>query len=169
MATNLGNEVTKVVAEGADLVMERIFDAPRDLVWQVVTEPEHIPHWWGPRDTRTTVVEMDVRTGGRWRFLHSSPGGYEVTFLGEYLEVVPPERLTRTVQIGGDPYREADAAVETMVLEDLGDGRTRLTGRSRFPSPEVLVEALGTGMVAGAIETYDRLADLLAALATRRA
>ena len=63
----LGNERTTAYADGLDLVMERVFDAPRDLVWAVITDPERVTHWWGPHGYTTTVEEMDVRPGGRWR------------------------------------------------------------------------------------------------------
>src|SRR5262245_6230845 len=92
----LGNETTTVYAEGSGFVSARIFDAPREMVWKVLTEAEHIPNWWGPRDRPMTVVDMDVRVGGTWRWVTSSSDGQEVPFKGEYLEVVPPERLVNT-------------------------------------------------------------------------
>jgi uncharacterized protein YndB with AHSA1/START domain len=158
----LGNERTTAYTEGPYLVMERIFDAPRDLVWKVLTDPERIPHWWGPRSMTMTVEEMDVRPGGRWRWVgHSSDG--DAPFCGEYLEVVPPERLVRTEIFDVPPFNEGpdNAAIETMTLEDLG-GRTKLVSRSKFPSVESLEGALATGMIGGALESYDRLADEIA-------
>ncbi len=158
----LGNDRTTAYTEGAELVMERVFDAPRELVWSVLTDPERIPHWWGPRETTMTVEEMDVRPGGRWRWIsHSSEG--DAPFKGEYLEVEPPARLVRTEIFDVPPFNSdpAGAAVETMTLEDLG-GRTRLVSRARFPSVESLEGALATGMIGGALETYDRLAEEIA-------
>ena len=152
---------TTVYTEGAELVMERVFDAPRELVWTAMTDPERIPRWWGPRDTTMTVVEMDVRVGGRWRWVTRTSGGEDAAFTGVYLEVVPPERMVRTEMFDVEPFNLGEPAVETMTLEDLG-GRTRLVSRSRFPSAEILEGALSTGMVGGAIETWDRLAELLA-------
>ncbi|HEX6076724.1 MAG TPA: SRPBCC family protein [Micromonosporaceae bacterium] len=164
---NLGDETTRIVAEAAELVVERVFDAPRDLVWQAFTEPEHVPRWWGPHGSSTTVAEMDPRPGGRWRYIHHAAPGHDVSFKGEYLEVVPPEKVVRTLVYDVAEY-EAQPAVETVALEDLG-GSTKVTNRSRFPSPDVLEQALATGMTQGAIETYDRLAELLADLAAHRA
>ncbi len=159
----LGNERTTAYADGPDLVMERVFDAPRELVWKVLTDPDRIPHWWGPRTTTMTVVEQDVRVGGHWRWIaHSSEG--DAPFTGTYLEVVPPERLVRTEIFDVEPFNaggEDSAAVETMTLEDLG-GRTKLVSRSRFPSVESLEGALATGMIGGALESYDRIADEVA-------
>jgi uncharacterized protein YndB with AHSA1/START domain len=153
-------ETTTVYTEGQELVMERIFDAPRELVWKVMTDPERIPHWWGPRRNTTSVVEMDVRPGGRWRFVSRLTDGQDAPFKGEYLEVVPPERLVQTFIYDVEPFRD-DAAITTMTLEDL-DGRTKVTSRDHFPSVETLEGALDTGMILGAIETWDRLAEELA-------
>jgi uncharacterized protein YndB with AHSA1/START domain len=161
---DLGNETTTLVADGADLVLERVFDAPRELVWTALTSPEHIPQWWGPHGTTPTVVEMDVRPGGRWRWIAAASDGGGAPFAGEYLEVVPPERIVRTVIFDVEPFNAGPAAVETTTLEDLA-GRTRVRGHTRFPSAEVLGGALATGMSRGALESYDRLAHLLTELA----
>jgi uncharacterized protein YndB with AHSA1/START domain len=156
----LGNATTTLVADGAELVMERVFDAPRELVWTALTSPEHIPQWWGPHGTTPTVVEMDVRPGGRWRWIAPPSDGGGAPFAGEYLEVVPPERIVRTVILDVEPFNTGPAAVETITLEDL-DGRTRLRDHTRFPSDEALSGAVATGMSRGALESYDRLAQLL--------
>ncbi len=153
-------ETTTVYTEGQDLVMERIFDAPRELVWKVMTDPESITRWWGPHGYTTTVVEMDVRPGGRWRWINHTTGGEDAPFKGEYLEVVPPERLVRT-EIFDVPGFDDKAAIDTTTLEALGN-RTKVTARSRFPSVADLEGALSTGMVGGAIQTWDRLAAELA-------
>jgi uncharacterized protein YndB with AHSA1/START domain len=158
----MGNERTTAYTDGPYLVMERIFDAPRELVWKVLNDADRIPHWWGPRSTTMTVVEHDVRVGGRWRWIaHSSDG--DAPFKGEYLEVVPPERIVRTEIFDVPPFNEDpnDAAIETMTLEDLG-GRTKLVSRSKFPSVDTLDSALATGMIGGALEAYDRLAEEIA-------
>jgi uncharacterized protein YndB with AHSA1/START domain len=158
----LGNERTTAYTDGPFLVMERVFDAPRELVWKVLTDPERIPNWWGLGSSTMTVEEMDVRVGGRWRWVAHNPDGSDAPFKGEYLEVVPPERLVRTEIFDVEPYNDpSGAAVETMTLEDLG-GRTRLVSRSRFPSVEVLEGALATGMIGGALESYDRMAEEIA-------
>lgn len=159
----LGDGSTSVVAEGTDITMERTFDAPRELVWTAMTSAEHIPNWWGPHGNYAVVEEMDVRPGGKWR-LAPPQGGGGVAFMGEFLEVVAPERLVRTsspdfpdMEAGGPP------AVETITLESL-DGKTKMVYRGRFPSEEVLGFALSQGMTRGILEQFDRLADLLAKL-----
>jgi uncharacterized protein YndB with AHSA1/START domain len=156
----LGNERTTAYTDGDELVIERIFDAPRDLVWKVMTDPERVTRWWGPIGYTTTVVEMDVRPGGRWRWINHTTGGESAPFKGEYLEVVPPERIVQT-QIFDVPGFDDRAAINTMTLEDLGN-RTKVVARSRFPSVEDLQGALATGMIGGALQTYDRLADEIA-------
>ena len=158
----LGNETTTVYADGVELVMERTFEAPRELVWKALTEAERIPRWWGPRKTSMTVEEMDVRVGGRWRWVaHSDDGDAPVT--GEYLEVDPPNRLVNTEIFDVEPFNALAPAIVTQTLEDLG-GKTKLVSRSVFPSAEVLEGALATGMVGGAIESWDRLAEEIASI-----
>lgn len=159
----LGDRSTNIVADGADLTIERIFDAPRELVWTVMTSAEHIPHWWGTHDTHAEVALMDVRPGGRWR-IGSAEGGEGVAFGGEFLEVVPPERLVRTSapdMPGVDP--DGPPAVETITFDDLG-GRTKMVYHARFPSEDVLDFALDQDMTRGILEQFDRFAELLDAL-----
>ena len=162
----LGNERTMAYAQGDELVFERVFEAPRELVWSVVTDPARMTNWWGPRGYTTTVVEMDVRVGGKWRFIQHTTGGEDVPFKGEYIEVEPPERLVQTF-IWDVPGFDDRVSYETMTLEDLG-GRTKMTARSRFPSVEDLQGALANGMTGGALDTYDRLAEEIAAEVAKR-
>jgi uncharacterized protein YndB with AHSA1/START domain len=156
----LGNDTTTVYADGAEFVMERTFDAPRELVWQALTDPARIPRWWGKREHSMTVAEMDVRVGGRWRWIAHTPDG-DAPFSGEYLEVEPPSRLVNTEMFDVPPFNQGEPAIVTQTLEDLG-GRTRLISRSVMPSVEALEGALATGMVAGAIESWDRMAEEIA-------
>ena len=152
-------DTTAIYSEGADLVFERVFDAPRDKVWQAFTDPAIVPHWWGKHGTITQVEEMDVRPGGKWRYVSKDEGREDVVFFGEYLEVTPPERFRWTFMFevpGG-----AQGGPETHTFEDLG-GRTKVHSVGHFDSPETIDMALATGMVEGAIETWDRLAELLA-------
>jgi uncharacterized protein YndB with AHSA1/START domain len=153
---------TTIYSEGGDLFFERTFDAPRDLVWRAFTDPELIPRWWGRHGTTTTVVEMDVRPGGRWRYVNSAADRDDAVFFGEYLSVDPPAEYRWTFmfevpgagpQGGPETYRFAEV-----------DGRTTVTAIGHMGSPEVIDGALATGMVAGAIETWDRLEALLTEL-----
>ena len=154
------NETTAVYSDGTDLVFERVFDAPREQVWKAFTDPELIPRWWGKHGTTTTVVEMDVRPGGKWRYVNSDPGRDDVTFYGEYLDVVPIERYEWTFMFDVEGIGPMGGP-ETYRFDDLGD-RTKVTSVGHFDSVESIDGALSTGMVAGAIETWDRLAAFLA-------
>jgi uncharacterized protein YndB with AHSA1/START domain len=146
-------------ADGEELVIERVFDAPPEVVWAMMTTPEHIAKWWGPHGTTTEVVEMEVRPGGRWRWINRYAGG-EAPFTGEYLEVLPYERLVRTSVFDVDPVNRGPGAVETITFEP-SDGSTKVVYHTRFPSEDVLAYALGQGMTTGALEQFDRLAGLL--------
>ena len=161
--TQLGDETTTVYTEGREYVMERVFDAPRELVWAVLTEPKHIANWWGLRGSTMTVEAMDVRVGGRWRWVAHGADG-DAPFTGEYLEIDPPAKLVNTEAFDIEPFNQGEPAIVTQTLEDLGDGRTKLVSRSLFPNDESLQGALASGMTHGAIESWDRLAEELATL-----
>ena len=151
---------TTIYSEGGDLVYERTFDAPRELVWKAMVDPTIIPRWWGPHGTTTTVVEMDVRPGGKWRFDSSAPDRDDVSFFGEYLEIEPPSRLSWTFLFDVEGMGPQGGPEDFELVEV--DGRTRVRTISHMGSPEVIDAALSTGMTKGAIETWDRLEALLA-------
>ena len=151
---------TTVYSDGGDLVMERTFDAPREQVWKAFTDPDLVPRWWGPHGTTATVLEMDVRPGGKWRYLSRGPDRDDVTFFGEYLEIQPPERFRWTFMFDVEGLG-AQGGPETFTFDEV-DGRTKVTAVGHMGSVETLEGALATGMVGGAIETWDRLEALLA-------
>jgi uncharacterized protein YndB with AHSA1/START domain len=154
---------TATVTTPADreIRIEREFDAPRDRVFALMTDPKLIPEWWGPRSTTTTVDEMDVRAGGRWRFIARDADGTETAFRGTYREVTPPERIVQTFEWEGMP---GHVSVETATFEDLGD-RTRVVTVSIFHTAEERDGMLASGMERGMNETYERFDELLARLA----
>ena len=141
-----------------EIHIERVFDAPRDQVFSVFTDPELIPEWWGLRGTTTVVDEMDVRTGGRWRFIMRNSDGSESGFRGAYREVTPPERIVQTFE--WEPMA-GHVSVETVTFEDLGD-RTKIVGTSIFHTTEERDGMLESGMEGGLNETYARLDGVLA-------
>jgi uncharacterized protein YndB with AHSA1/START domain len=153
-------ETTTIYSEGGDLVFERTFDAPRERVWQAFTDPELVPRWWGPHGTTTIVAEMDVRPGGKWRYVSSAPDREDVVFYGEYLEIDPPRGFKWTFMFDVEGVGP-QGGPETHILEDVG-GKTKVTSIGHMGSAEVIEGALATGMVGGAIETWDRLEALLA-------
>jgi uncharacterized protein YndB with AHSA1/START domain len=150
---------TTIYQDGSDLVFERTFDAPREQVWKAFTDPELIPRWWGPHGTTTVVAEMDVRPGGKWRYVSSAPDRDDVVFFGEYLEVDPPKGYRWTFMFDVEGVGP-QGGPETFILEDVG-GKTKVTSIGHMDSTEALEGALATGMVGGAIETWDRLEALL--------
>ena len=153
-------DTTTIYSDGTDLVFERTFDAPREKVWKAFTDPEIVPRWWGKRGTTTTVVEMDVRPGGKWRYVSSDPGRDDVAFFGEYLEITPPERFRWTFMFDVEGLGP-QGGPETHTFVDLG-GRTKIVSVGHFDSVESIEGALASGMIGGAIETWDRLDEVLA-------
>ncbi|HEX8102765.1 MAG TPA: SRPBCC family protein [Solirubrobacteraceae bacterium] len=146
-----------------EIRVERVFDAPRDRVFALYTDPELIPEWWGPHGTTAIVEAMDVRRGGRWRFVFRDGQGAGLAFHGSYREVTPPERIVQTFEWEGMP---GHVSVETATFEDLGD-RTRVVTTSIFHTPEERDGMLASGMEGGLNETYQRLDALLERLALR--
>jgi uncharacterized protein YndB with AHSA1/START domain len=143
-----------------DLVVRRTFDAPKDVVFRALTDRALIPNWWGPRRYRTEVDVMDVRPGGRWRFLNIDADGTEYGFHGVYHDVVAPERIVQTFEFEGTP---GHVQLESATLEGAG-GTTTLTALSIFQSVEDRDAMVQHGMVEGASETYDRLTEVIAGL-----
>jgi len=144
-----------------EIHIERIFEAPRDRVFAVYTDPALIPEWWGPRGTTTIVDKMDVRAGGDWRFIAREGDGSETAFRGSYREVSAPDRIVQTFEWEGMP---GYVCLETAQFEDLGD-RTKVTTTSLFYTTEERDGMLGSGMEKGMNETYQRLDELLERLA----
>jgi len=145
-----------------EITLTRLFDAPRDLVWEAMTKPEHVRRWWGCLDERYSVpvCEIDLRVGGTWRFVGRGPEGDFPAFFGEYLEIDRPGRLVYTEIF--EPFPDA-ASVVTQRLEE-EQGKTRLTVTARYDSRQTRDIVLGTGMEKGAAVSYDRLEDVVAAL-----
>jgi uncharacterized protein YndB with AHSA1/START domain len=143
-----------------EISITREFDAPRELVFKACTDPTLVPQWWGPRSLSTEVDQMDVRPGGQWRFLNRDAEGNAYAFHGVYHDVLAPERIIDTFEFEGLP-EPGHVSLETMKLEDLPGGRTRLTVQSVFQSVADRDGMLQSGMEAGVKETYERLAELL--------
>lgn len=141
-----------------EIVISRTYDAPRERVFRAYTDPERIKQWWGPKRFTTIIDRMDVRPGGIWRFVQRDAEGNEYAFHGVYHDIASPERIVSTFEFEGAP---GHVSLDTMTFEE-HNGRTRLTSRSVFQSVEDRDEMLKEGMEEGAVETMDRLAELLA-------
>ncbi len=146
-----------------EIVMTRTFDAPRELVFEAMTQPEHIRKWWGWSNWTMTVCDVDFRVGGRYRYVSRSPEGDEVPMTGTYREIVPPERVVFTEIYDVAPFNQGEPATITTLFEE-HDGKTTITVTSLFSEKAVRDAVLETGMETGAAHSYDRLAELLKTL-----
>src|ERR1700733_5877235 len=138
-----------------EIVMTRIFDAPRHLVFEAWTKPEHVARWWGWRDSTLPVCEIDLRPGGAWRFVLRKSDGEEYPFKGVYREIAAPERLVYT-ECFDEPSAGSPEWLSTVTFEEQ-DGRTKLTCTSLHKLKEARDGHLKAGMEAGAAQTLDRL------------
>ncbi len=144
-----------------ELVATRIADAPRSLVWEAWTSPEHVPHWLlGPEGWTMLICEIDLRPGGARHFVWRGLDGTEMEMRGEYLETVAPERLVSTERWGG----EWPETLNTLVLTE-EDRKTTMVCTVLYPSNEARDAALGTAMKDGWSESYDHLDKYLPTMA----
>ena len=147
-------EMTADEATSRELVITRVLNAPRTLVWQAWTDPAHLAQWWGPRGFAAKVPELDLRPGGRWRYIMVGPDGAEYPSMGVFREVVPFERIVTTDEFDMDaeyPVAAADlprGLVVTYLFEDVGD-KTRLTIRTIYATAEDRRKHVAMGVVAG--------------------
>jgi uncharacterized protein YndB with AHSA1/START domain len=165
MGASASRELKVTTPSDREIVMTRVFDAPRDLVFEAHSSCEHLSNWWGPRKYEIIGCDVDFRPGGRWRVVHRGPDGEEYAFRGEYREIVPPERIVWTFEFEGMP---GQVSVETMTLEE-HEGKTTFTSTSVFASVQERDGMLESGMEAGAAETMDRLDEYLEVLKARAA
>jgi len=164
------NKMVSNVEDGRILVLERVFDAPRELVFQMFKEPEHLKRWWGPKGWEIPVCTVDFRPGGVWHYCMKCVDPNQGEFYGMeswgkavYKEIVEPERI-----IYNDYFSDAEGNVNddlpsswiTMEFIDLG-GKTKLVNRSEYVSAEALQNVMDMGMLQGITETWDRLDELL--------
>ncbi len=147
-------------ASDREIVISRRFDAPRDLVYKVWTNPEHIGAWWGPRGFSTTTHEMDLRSGGLWRFIMHGPDGTDYKNRIEYVEVVEPERLV--YWHGGE--NDDSQPFHVTVTFSQQDEVTEVTMIQRYATVEDRQMSVKFGAVDGGNQTFDRLSAYLKTL-----
>jgi uncharacterized protein YndB with AHSA1/START domain len=159
-ATDRGGATTFTTPSDREVVVTRVVNAPRRLVFDAWTKPEHLPHWMlGPPGWTMRVCEIDLRPGGSWHFIWRRSDGSELEMRGVYQEVVPPERLVSTESWGGD-WPET---LNTLVLTEQ-DGKTTMTVTLLYPSKAARDAALKTGMKDGMAASYDQLDEYLRTL-----
>lgn len=160
------------------LVLERVFDAPRELVFRMFTECEHLKHWWGPKGWELPVCKMDFRPGGTWHYCMKCVDQSQKDFYGMeswglqvFEEIVEPERIVYV-----DSFSDADGNVNEAMPATKGtlhfvalEGRTKLVNRSEYVSEEALQTVLDMGMLQGITQTWDRLEERLREVAQRTA
>jgi uncharacterized protein YndB with AHSA1/START domain len=140
-----------------EIVLTRVFDAPRELVFDAFSRPELLKRWFGPRGWSLVVCEVDFRVGGTFRFVLRGPDGKDMGMRGVYREIVRPERSVHMESFDDYP---GESQVTTVLVEQ--GGKTTFTATVLYPSQEVRDAVIRSGMEHGAAETYDRLAELLA-------
>jgi uncharacterized protein YndB with AHSA1/START domain len=147
-----------------EILITREFDAPRHLVYRAWTTPELVMQWWSGERGQMQVVEIDLRVGGRWRYVMTAHGGHEVGFHGEFREIVPEARIVNTEVYEGVPDGDSDPALNIVTFTE-ADGRTTLELLTRVSSREVRDMILESGMEVGMQEQMDRLEGVARALA----
>jgi uncharacterized protein YndB with AHSA1/START domain len=150
-----------------EIVMTRVFDAPRALVWEAMSRPDLLKRWlFGPPGWAMVVCEDDPRVGGTFRWVWRGPDGQEMAMRGVYREVVPPERVVRTESFELGCESQMGEQLVTLVLTEQG-GWTHLKLTLLYPSKEARDATIASGMERGVAASYDRLAELLAATPAR--
>ena len=141
-----------------EIRLTRLFDAPRALIFEAMSKPEHIKRWWGclGEGYSVPVCEVDLRPGGAWRFVNRTPKGQDVAFYGVYREIAPPERVVFTEIF--EQFPDIESVVTAVLTEE--DGKTRLTVTCLYPSADVRDMVLKSGMERGAGISYDRLEEV---------
>jgi len=145
------------------ILITRDFDAPKHLVYKAYTTPELIKRWWSGDRGVVNSIDLDLRVGGKWRYVMTANEGFEVAFHGEYSEVVPDERLVSTEAYEGIPDPDAAAAVNTSTFSEK-DGRTTLTILAEHKTKENRDMVINSGMEGGMQEAMNHLEEVAVSL-----
>ena len=156
-------KATVTLPSDQEILITREFDAPRHLVYRAWTTPELVRRWWAGQRGEMKTVEIDLRVGGRWRYVMVANGGFEVAFHGEYRELVPDERIVTTEVFEAPGVSDDDAALNIVTFTEAG-GRTTLSLLARAVSREQRDAIMRSGMEAGMQEQLDLLEELAGAI-----
>jgi len=166
MTENTVNEIER-------MVVTRVFDAPRELVWKAWTDPKYVMQWWGPKGFTSPVCKMDFRVGGKYLICTRTPDGQEFWHGGEYHEIVPHEKITSSMYFSdsegnkvepaqlGIEHEAIEGAHDVILFEDLGNGQTKLT----FIGNEPMESARNSGQLEGMNQVLDKVAEVVTKLA----
>jgi uncharacterized protein YndB with AHSA1/START domain len=161
------------VNEKERMVITRIFDAPRALVWKAWTDPQYVMQWWGPKGFTAPVCKIDFRVGGKFLCCMKSPDGQEMWNGGEYHEIVPHEKIVYSLYFADSKGNKVDPAQlgieheamedarDVVIFEDFGNGQTKLT----MIGNETMEDAKNSGQLEGWNEIFDKVAEVIAGLA----
>jgi uncharacterized protein YndB with AHSA1/START domain len=147
-------------AGGREVIITRTFDAPREKVWEAWTNPDLLKQWLGPKGYEMTVEKYEAKNGGSYRYIHKDPSGNEFAFRGVFHGFYKPHKAIQTFEFEGLP-EPGHVSLDTLVLEDLGAGKTKLTTISVFQTPQDRDGMIRSGMEKGVREGYERLDELL--------
>ncbi|WP_223635720.1 SRPBCC domain-containing protein [Planococcus sp. 4-30] len=156
------NKVSSKV-EGLELILERSFEAPRERVFSMFTEADHIARWWGPTGWDTTVYKMEVEPGGVWHYCMRSPEGQEAWGKAVYREIEPPNRLVYVDTFSDEQENEVEGLPTMLITTDFfaeGTG-CKVVSATKFDSEKELESVIEMGAVDGMTQTYDRLEEYL--------
>ena len=156
MAAASSGTATVSLPTDEQILITREFDAPPHLVFKAYTTPELVKRWWSGKRGTVTSVDIDLRVGGRWRYVMSTDGGMEVAFHGEYREIVAPDRLVSTEVYEGAPGGDENGTLNVATFTEV-DGRTVLEVLVQCPSREIRDAIIGSGMEVGMQEAMDEL------------
>lgn len=159
MDTRVSNALKITTPSDREIVLTRVFDAPRRLVFEAMTKAEHVRKWYGCDAFTLTVCEIDLRVGGSYQFTMRAPDGVSHTLRGTYREITPPERIVFTEGYVTEGFASDPALVTSTFVEN--DGSTTLTVTILHATKENRDGHLNAGMESGAGESYDRLAALV--------
>ena len=170
MAATSSGTATVTLPADDQLLITREFNAPKHLVYKAWTTPELVKRWWNAKRGEVTICEIDLRVGGRWRYVMVTPDGLEVGFHGEYREIVPNERIVSTEVYEGLPEgvsEEDGGTVNTAAFTEV-DGRTTVTILVQAPSKATRDAIVDSGMEAGMQDALDLLEDVAVSLRPSR-
>ena len=160
MAATSSGTATVTLPTDEQILITREFDAPRHLVYKAMTTPELVRRWWHAKRGDVTACEIDLRVGGKWRYAMVTPDGFEVAFHGEYVELVPDERIVTREVYEGLPEgvtEEQGSTVNTATFADAGEGRTELTLLIQTTSKFARDAIIESGMEDGLQDALDLL------------
>jgi uncharacterized protein YndB with AHSA1/START domain len=154
-ATTSGTAKVTLPADN-QILITREFNAPRRLVWTAYTTPELVKRWWSGQKGTVTTADIDLRVGGKWRYVMVANGGFEVAFRGEFREIVPDERLVNTEIFEGIPDADDHAGLVTVTLTEK-DGRTFMEMLCEYRDKADRDAVIESGMESGMQESMDAL------------